>query len=72
MLPSLITEAEKAYSGVGMGALKLSFVMAKVYARLPDAYKLFFTPDQLGGMVDKALAVAKDLWGRNPALLGNI
>jgi len=68
MLPSLITDAEVAY-GVGTGPLKLSFVLEKVYARLPDAYKLFFTPDQLGGMVDKALAVARELWIKNPALL---
>jgi len=40
-----------------------------VYARLPDAYKLFFSPDQLGGMVDKALVTAKELWVRNPALI---
>jgi hypothetical protein len=69
MLPSLITEAEKAYSGVGMGALKLSFVLEKVYARLPDACKMLFTPEQLGGMVDKALAIARELWIRNPALI---
>jgi hypothetical protein len=69
MLPSLVFEAERAY-GAGTGPLKLSFVMEKVYARLPDAYKMLFTTDQLGGMVDKALAVAKELWIRNPALVG--
>jgi len=68
MLPSLIFEAEKAY-GAGTGALKLSFVLEKVYARLPDAYKMIFTPDQLGGMVDKALAVTRELWLNNPALI---
>jgi len=49
--------------------LKLSYVLEKVYARLPDAYKLFFSPDQLGGMVDKALAFTKELWVKNPALI---
>ena len=68
MLPSLVTEAERVY-GLGAGPVKLSYVLEKVYARLPDAYKMFFTPDQLGGMVDKALAAAKEMWVRNPALI---
>jgi len=68
MLPSLVTEAERIYSA-GTGPLKLSFVLEKIYARLPDACKLFFTPDQLGGMVDKALSIAKELWLNNPALI---
>ena len=68
MLPSLIFDAERTY-GAGNGLVKLSFVLEKVYARLPDAYKMFFTPDQLGGMVDKTLAVARELWARSPALI---
>jgi len=68
MLPSLVTEAERVY-GLGAGPVKLSYVLEKVYARLPDAYKMFFTPDQLGGMVDKALAIAKEMWLRNPSLI---
>jgi len=68
MLPSLVTEAEKLY-GLGTGVLKLAYVLEKVYATLPDACRLLFTPDQLGGMVDKALATAKELWLRNPALI---
>ena len=68
MLPSLVTEAEKLY-GLGTGALKLSYVLEKVYATLPDSCKLIFTPDQLGSMVDKALAIAKELWQRNPSLI---
>ena len=61
-------EAERVY-GIGTGALKLSYVLEKVYATLPDAFKLYFTSDQLGGMVDKALAIAKELWLRNPSLI---
>ena len=61
-------EAEKKY-GAGMGPMKLSYVYEKVYARLPDAYKMYFTPDQLGGMVDKALAIARELWLNNPSLI---
>jgi len=68
MLPSLITAAEKKY-GAGMGPMKLSYVFEKVYARLPDAYKMYFTPDQLGGMVDKALAIAREVWFRNSELI---
>jgi len=68
MLPSLIIEAERAY-GPGTGSMKMSFVLEKVYARLPDAYKMLFTPDQMGVMVDKALAIAKELWLRNPSLI---
>jgi len=68
ILPSLVTEAEKLY-GLGTGVLKLAYVLEKVYATLPDACRLLFTPDQLGGMVDKALATARELWIRNPALL---
>ena len=68
MLPSLIFDAERVY-GAGNGPVKLSFVLEKVYARLPETYKLFFSPDQLGGMVDKALVTAKELWSRNPALI---
>ena len=48
---------------------RLGLPYEKVYARLPDAYKLFFSPDQLGGMVDKALTLARELWIRNPALI---
>jgi hypothetical protein len=59
MLPSLIVEAERAY-GAGAGALKLSFVLEKVYARLPDACRMLFTGEQLGGMVDKALGIARE------------
>ena len=70
MLPSLVTDAERKY-GIGTGSLKLSYVLEKVYARLPDACKMLFTPEQLGCMVDKALAVAKELWLKNPALLGS-
>jgi len=69
MLPSLITDAERTY-GIDTGLMKLSYVLEKVYARLPDAYKITFSPDQLGGMVDKALAIAKELWLRNPSLIG--
>ena len=68
MLPSLVTEAEKIY-GLGTGALKLSYVFEKVYATLPDACKLLFTSDQLGGMVDKALGIARELWLKNPSLI---
>ena len=68
MLPSLVTEAEKLY-GLGTGVLKLSFVLERVYAVLPDACKMLFTPDQLCGMVDKALAIARELWLRNPSLI---
>ena len=68
MLPSLVTEAEKLY-GVGTGALKLSYVLEKAYATLPDACRLLFPPEQLGGMVDKALAIAKEIWLRNPSLI---
>jgi hypothetical protein len=68
MLPSLVTEAEKAF-GSGAGALKMSFVLEKVYARLPDSCKMLFTSDQLGAMVDKALGIAKELWIRNPSLI---
>jgi len=71
VLPSIITDAERTY-GAGTGALKLSYVLEKVYATLPDACKLIFTPDQLGGMVDKALAIAKELWLRNPSLVVSI
>jgi len=68
MLPSLVTEAQRVF-GEGTGQVKLSFVMEKLYARLPDACRLLFTPDQLSGMVDKSLAVARELWIRNPALI---
>jgi len=30
---------------------------------------MFFTPEQLGGMIEKALAIAKELWIRNPSLI---
>ena len=68
MLPSLVTEAERLF-GIGTGPIKLSYVLERVYATLPDSCKLLFTPDQLGGMVDKALAIAKELWQRNPSLI---
>ena len=68
MLPSLVTEAERAYGG-GAGPLKLSYVLEKAYDRLPDACKMLFTSEQMGSMVDKALAIAKELWLRNPSLI---
>ena len=70
MLPSLVTEAERACGG-GTGPLKLSYVLEKAYDRLPDACKMLFTSEQMGSMVDKALAIAKVLWAENPTLLGN-
>jgi len=68
MLPALVTEAERLF-GLGAGPIKLSYVLEKVYATLPDAHRLSFTPDQLGGMVDKALGIAKALWVQNPSLI---
>lgn len=68
MLPSLVTNAQRIY-GVGTGPLKFSFVLEKVYARLPDTYKMFFTVDQLGDMVDKALFAVRELWLMTPALI---
>lgn len=68
MMPSLVTEAEKFY-GSGAGPLKLSFVLEKVYARLPDTCKTLFTAEQLAGLVDKALGIARELWARNPSLI---
>jgi len=68
MLPSLVTEAERIFGG-GIGPMKLSFVLEKIYARLPDAYKMHFTSEQLGSMIDRALAVTRELWRRNPSLI---
>ena len=65
---SLVTEAELAY-GSGTGVLKLSTVIAALYPKLPQTFKMFVTEKRLTQLVEIVLADAKKKWEANPKLL---
>ena len=68
MLFALVTWAEREYGG-GTGSLKLAAVIERIYPHIPAVVRWFVTAGALVGLVEKALAQAKDRWDKNPALL---
>lgn len=63
LLYNLVTEAEARY-GAGTGEIKFAWVFEKAYEKLPSAFKAFLSYDRLKAMIEEALALAKDRWGR--------
>ena len=69
MLYALVTEAEKIY-GTGTGSVKFAYVVEKAYSYMPAILKLFITYDALKDMIERALADAKVLWGKEAGIEG--
>lgn len=67
-LIQLVTEAEIRFPVKDSGELKKSFVLNEIYKVLPNWMKTFVTYSMLSWMIEKALIVAKDLWGSNEEL----
>ncbi len=63
----LITEAEKIY-GSGTGELKLSYVISKIYDKMPKILKLVISLPQLVKWIEEALDYAKIIWAQNAAI----
>lgn len=68
MLYALVTDAEQAF-GSGTGSLKLAAVVDAIYPKLPAIVKTFVSDKMIVKWVEDALAVAKEAWAKNPALL---
>lgn len=64
-LIQLVTEAEIKFPIKESGELKKSFVLNEIYKILPGWMKTFVTYSMLSWMIEKALVVAKELWGNN-------
>lgn len=67
-LIQLVTEAEIRFPVKDSGELKKSFVLNEIYKVLPNWMKTFVTYSMLSWMIEKALIIAKDLWGSNEEL----
>ena len=67
-LIQLVTEAEIRFPVKDSGELKKSFVLNEIYKVLPNWMKTFVTYSMLSWIIEKALIVAKDLWGSNEEL----
>ena len=60
-----VTDAE---CGAGTGIIKLSEVVAKMYAYLPSVVRILFTEKQLVQIAESVLAEAKKKWEANENL----
>jgi hypothetical protein len=67
----IVTDLERVY-GSGTGKLKLAAALERLLALVPDTWKSKLNLDFLRGLVEKALAAAKQKWADNPGLLGTI
>ena len=65
---ALVTDAERTY-GAGTGELKMSACIAKLIELLPEAVVELVPKDELQKALEKALAIAKEKWLKNPRLL---
>ena len=62
-----VTDAE-GECGTGTGIIKLSEVVAKMYAYLPSVVRILFTEKQLVQIAESVLAEAKKKWEANENL----
>ena len=62
-----VTDAE-GECGAGTGIIKLSEVVAKMYAYLPSVVRILFTEKQLVQIAESVLAEAKKKWEANENL----
>ena len=65
LLPWLVTEAERIF-GAGTGPIKLSWVIDKIYEKLPEALTARVSQEKLAALVDKALDMLRPLWEDKP------
>ena len=63
----IVTDAE-GECGAGTGIIKLSEVVAKLYAYLPSVVRILFTEKQLVQIAESVLAEAKKKWEANENL----
>lgn len=56
-----VTQAELGF-GDGTGVIKRSFVIAKLYALIPDQYRSLVTEENLDAVLERALIIARQLW----------
>ena len=61
MIFALCDEAEKLY-GSKTGKLKFSYVLEKLYVRLPSIIKVFITYKTLEKWIEKTLPKVKEYW----------
>ena len=66
---ALFTEAERKF-GDGTGKLKMSYVLERFLALLPDWAQELIDPVWLAAQLEALLLVAKDEWEKNTKLLG--
>ena len=66
---ALFTEAERKF-GDGTGKLKMSYVLERFLAMLPDWAQEFIDPVWLANKLEMLLDKAKDEWIANPRLVG--
>ena len=66
-----VTDAE-GECGAGTGVIKLSEVVAKLYAYLPGVVRILFTEKQLVQIAESVLAEAKKKWETNENLTSYI
>lgn len=62
-----VTDAE-GECGAGMGIIKLSDVVAKLYSHLPSVVRILFTEKQLVSIAESVLEEAKKKWKTNENL----
>ena len=60
-----MTEAERIF-GAGTGPIKLSWVIDKIYEKLPEALTARITREKIAALVDKALEMLRPLWKDKP------
>lgn len=61
MIYALVEEAEERY-GAGTGKLKFSYVLEKVYYKIPAAIRIFVSYGMLEDMIEKAVAEIQEYW----------
>ena len=66
---ALFTEAERKF-GDGTGKLKMSYVLERFLATLPDWVQELIDPDWLLDRLEMLLIEAKEEWTKNSKLLG--
>ena len=66
---ALFTEAERKF-GEGTGKLKMSYVLERFLALLPDWVQELIDPDWLANKLEALLLEAKAEWQKNAKLLG--
>ena len=64
----LITDAEIQF-GKKTGQFKRSYVLDRLYERVPDEYKKYITDDNLDLIITTVLPKAESLWADNPQFL---